>query len=308
MKKEMKKEDAKYMQFPLCMLQKLPISPVETLESIISFGVYYYSRCIKYDMVDVMTQLMYCYYRNNELLSDKMQNRIENNVEIDEDYNGFHGKDFEPLECSGESLEKLLNTEPELRKEAIENYQLRESARFYGLKEINRKQRIDYVIKFQAEHEAMHGKQPMPSISIDMLFDYKKNPQDLELLMSYISIKSLIGQYKFTGTCKDVIVMRMIGAKSSKALENALKNKTLKSIYDKYSKRYWFDKLIKDLFDRDFLQSKIGLKRKIYLSTTLNFDELGVEIAKMLKSKDLKNKEKQAKEKLLQQLYNTATI
>ena len=298
------------MQFPLCILQEIPKNPAKTFELMISFGVAYYAKSIKeFTMQDIMRQLMYDYYRNQKVLSNKMIAIIENNVEIDEDYNGFSGEKFYPfLDCSGESLEKILNEYPELRNESIENYKIHMAAEFYNLNHIDRTQKIKEVSTLQLKHESMHGKQPMPSVNTELLFSFRDNPQNIELFMAYAAIKSLIGQGKFTGTCRQVIVMRMIGAKSKDALGYALKDKTLKKIYDKYFNRYWFDKLLNELLSRNFLKSKLGFKRKIYLSTKYDFNELPIEVAKLIKSKDMKSKEKQAKKELLQQLYNTTSI
>jgi hypothetical protein len=75
----------------------------------------------------------------------------------------------------------------------------------------------------------------------------------------------------------------MIGAKSDKVLQDFLKNKSLKTIYDQYSKRYWFDELIQDLLKRSFIKSKMpfkyGFKSRMYLSCKLDYEQLPVAIS-----------------------------
>ena len=85
-----------------------------------------------------------------------------------------------------------------------------------------------------------------------------------------------------------------------------LKNKGLESVYAKYFKRYWFDKLIDQLLIRGFVQSKIsismGLKSRMYLSCKLDYDQLTLSIAEYWnnvtgnkKLKELKERERLAK-------------
>jgi hypothetical protein len=140
----------------------------------------------------------------------------------------------------------------------------------------------------------------MPAISKEMLFSFRDDPQNLDLFMAFVAIKSLIGWNKYIGTYRTVIVMRMIGAKNKKALEYALKNKDLKAIYDKYIKRRQFDRLIDRLLRKHFITAKIGYKRKIYISTVYDFDTLENEIGKAEDEADFKKLERDARQRLLQ--------
>jgi len=121
-------------------------------------------------------------------------------------------------------------------------------------------------------------------------------------------VKSLQGQKKFTATNKDAVIMRMIGAKSKEALAETLKNKALKELYNKYINRYWADKLLNELFIKGFIKSKVGYKRKIYLSTSLDSIELAKEVADFLKTKNAKSQEKETRNLIEQHLYNASSI
>jgi len=303
----MKDEKPKYMQIPLCILQELTKDPKKAFELMLSYGVAYYAKNIKYSMQDVTRQVMYDFYRNQNILHQDLISYIVDNVAIDEDYSGFNGSDFNP-ETEMQELEEAFKTDTELRELAVKHYQMNQAVGFYNLNKIDRSERIKYVESLKNKHESLYGKQPMPSVNTAMLFSFRDNPQNIELFMAYVAIKSLIGQHNFTATNREVIVMRMIGAKSKEALELALKDKNLKAIYSKYILRYWFDKLVGELLTRNFLSAKIGFKRKIYVSTILDFQTLAVEIANFLKQRDLKKQEKQAKEIIEQHLYNAAPI
>ena len=126
------------------------------------------------------------------------------------------------------------------------------------------------------------------------------------MFAAYAAIKSIIGKKDFAGTTKKMIVCRIIGAKNDKVLRDFLKNKGLETVYAKYFKRYWFDKLIDQLLIRGFVLSKItlvmGLKSRIYLSCKLDYDQLPVAIADYWdnvtgnkKLKELKDQERLAK-------------
>ncbi|PCH67848.1 MAG: hypothetical protein COC01_04960 [Bacteroidetes bacterium] len=149
-------------------------------------------------------------------------------------------------------------------------------------------------------HEGKYGTDPYLGIGTSLLFEFrdKQNHNETELLCALIAIRSLIGQRKFTGTYKSVILMRMIGAKSKKALKKCLQQKTLKLVHNKYSKRYQMDKLIAKLVNRKFIQSKISFNRQIFFSTKLDMQELGNEIIRYINNKDIKRKEREARQRI----------
>ncbi|MGE0089437.1 MAG: hypothetical protein AB7S50_08200 [Bacteroidales bacterium] len=304
--------EERYMQFPLCLLQEIPKSPKETIEKMIGYGVYYYAKSVKFSMDEVVRQLLFDYARNKPALKydllEFMEQIIDNETLCYDAECLFNGAEFDPGNVMNDELQKILEDYPEQKQFAIEHLQNHKSVYFFGLNNIDRSQRINHVQKLIEKHESMYGKQPMPSLNKTMLFSFRDNPQNIELLMAFVAIKSLIGQHKFTATNREIIVCRMIGAKSKEALEYALKTKELKELYSKYINRYWFDKLITELLTRNFLSSKIGFKRKIYLSTVYNYENLAFEISKFLKERDQKRQEKQAKKIIEQHLYNTTAI
>jgi hypothetical protein len=302
----------RYLQFPLCLLQEMPENPKETIERMISYGVYYYAKSVKYTMHEVTRQLLFDYTRNkpalNNDLLEYMNQIVDNGILCYDEACIFNGSEFDPGNAHGEDLKKILEDYPEQKQFAIEHLQMHKAVDFFGLNNYDRTQRINQVENLKVKNESMHGKQPMPSLNKTMLFTFRDNPANIELLMAFVSIKSLIGQHKFTATNREIIVCRMIGAKSNAALEFALKDKLLKEIYSKYINRYWFDKLIGELLIKNFLSSKIGFNRKIFLSTIYNYETLAFEISKFIKERDLKRQEKQAKELIKQHLYNKAAI
>ena len=97
--------------------------------------------------------------------------------------------------------------------------------------------------------------------------------------------------------------MRMIGAKNKEALAETLKNKALKDLYNKYIQRYWADKLLNELQLKNFIKSKIGIFRRVCISTTLDFLELEGAVIAYKRSNDLKKRERESRQNILEQLY-----
>lgn len=290
----------KYVQFPLCYLQEIAVKPKESIEKAISFGIMKYALKTKYTISDIARQILYDYYQNK--VNGKVERYlIKHEIEKDEDYKGFVGKEFEPEDL--QRLVDILKNQP--NDDCVEHYQLHLASQFLKVT-IGSKTSENYkeVSNYLSKHEQMNGKQPFPSIGLSILFSFRDNPENIELLLAYISIKSLIGRDEFGITTKAAIIMRMIGAKNKEALQEACKNKVLKDIYDKYFKRYWSDKLLNELQLKGFIKSKIGIYRRIWISTQLDYQQLEAAIINHRNSIDIKKKEKEAKNRILQHLYN----
>jgi len=309
------KIEKKYIQFPLCMLQKLAIEPQKTINSIISYGFIYFAKRQKYDLPNVARQVYYDWVHDKvdgELFECLEELENTENLTKDLDYKGFVFDGFDSDEIG--NLKSLLEKYPKVSELAIEHYQLHTACEFFDFPKLH-KLNLENIIKqsnevedFKNLHESKFGKQPLPSISLEMLNSFYANPDNIELFLAYIAVKSLQGQKKFTATNKDAVIMRMIGAKSKEALAETLKNKALKELYNKYINRYWADKLLNELFIKGFIKSKVGYKRKIYLSTSLDSIELAKEVADFLKTKNAKSQEKETRNLIEQHLYNASSI
>lgn len=293
----------KYVQFPLCYLQEIAIKPKEAIEMAISYGIVRCAKNTKYTLKDVARQVLYDYYQSN--VNGKIEQFLaQNSIEIDEDYKGFNNNEFEP-----EDLEKLADIlKKEHNEDCIEHYQFHIVPNYLNISigsKCGTHENYKQVNSFLMKHELLHGKQPFPSIGLELLFSYRDNPENIELFLAYVAIKSLIGRNEFAITTKDAIIMRMIGAKNKEALQEACKNKALKAIYSKYINRYWSDKLLKELQMKGFIKSKIGIFRRLCISTQLDYQQLEESIINYKNSNDIKRKERESKERILQHLYNS---
>lgn len=302
----------RYFQFPLCIVRNILKEPETAFQQIISYSVVSYGiKAVELSEYDVFRQLMYDYYRQQDKIEPALLKTLksyinEDAIELNEDYNGFTGKGEFDIEVETPGLEEIYSNDSDFKERANLHYQIHCAAKFLNVQIGNIKTTIDRyneIKKQKAIHENKYGNEPMPGIKTELLWDWetvkKYNEEENELLCACIAIKSIIGQNDFTATHKSVICMRMIGAKSNKVLNDFLKDKQLKKIYDNYSKRYTFDKLISRLVSRGFIQSKISLGRSIYLSAKYDMPQLQEAIIEKRRKKDFKRQEAEARKNIL---------
>ena len=230
-------KEYRYLQIPLCWLQKVQEDPKKAIEQAICFGVVNFASRLNADLSEVARQTIYMYTRGQDnmtsLLWQSLRQRINNGeIYFDEENPGFFSDEFRP---DTSELEQLLYVHPTLKAAAMQNYKLNEAARKLSLMPMP-----DYferssipVADFKGKEEARHGKQPMPMIKVDIALRFKNNPQNIELFLAYVAIKSLLGigkkarQKGYVRTYKKAIVGRMIGAKDQASLDELISSSKL---------------------------------------------------------------------------------
>lgn len=137
--------------------------------------------------------------------------------------------------------------------------------------------------------ECNYKRDALVMLSKDMALDYLKNEKthrEWELLRGFLAIKSLQGNKNMVATHKADIIKRMAGAKSDEVMKHFLTDKATKAaskrMHDKFTGRYFGDQLIRELFERGFIKSKITPpgSRVMYFSTKLTMEDLCDEIIK----------------------------
>jgi hypothetical protein len=233
----------KYLQFPLFLIREMFVQKEATINKIINYGIYRMGMNQKYDLSNVARQIVYEHYRGN--LSTEIKRRL-NNYDLeyfgqDEDYNGFSGTTFEPIDELNE-ISVLLDKDPQLKTLCIEFHCTRQSMQI-----LNITGNIENIIKCAKQTEKrINAKEVFPMIGKHTLFHYRDNHKtetELAQLLAYIAIRSIIGEKGFTKTNKPHIICRMFGYKSIKDIESI----TVSDIFKKYSNRYHIDKTLKAL-------------------------------------------------------------
>jgi hypothetical protein len=300
----------RYFQFPLCLLQNILIHPSDGINLIINYSIVNFAKKLNYSLHDVKRQLIYDYYRNHKSLHSSLQKSLRQYVlkgrfTNDEDYNGFDGNgDFNPELNTGE-LDLLFKENVIFAEEAIFHYQLYCAAQALNVEFGNVNYHIEQYEKAKNQiflHENKYGKDPTPGLKTQILFEFrdKKNYEEIELLCAVAAIRSLKGKHEIIKTYKNVILMRMIGARTKDILNDLLTQPKLKEVYAKYSNRYWMDKLLKKARDRKFIQSKIGIDRCIYIGITHDMEHLEKAVINIRNKKKLPDKqEKEARKRIL---------
>lgn len=243
------KTEERYLQFPLFLLRDMIERKEDTINKILSYGVYRYSTKFSYTVEDASKNLMYYFYRKKReltsYLSETLNDYIENEIlYLDEDYNGFDDKEFEPT-FEMEQLDKIYKTDAEFLTRVIEFYQMQLAFNSIGING-----GIEFCLNSAKEIEKqIEPNEPQPMISKSLLFEFRdeqKSEFDLIQFLAFIAVKSILGKRQYTKTNKNHIVSRMFGYSSIKHLPDKLKP-GLKELRAKYSYRYHIDKLILNL-------------------------------------------------------------
>ena len=297
-------KEHRYLQFPLCLLKETYTDPVAGINLMIGYGIINYAIKQTYALRDVARQLVYDWYRDRDNMSIKTVRIISKAIDReefieDEDYNGFSGDTFEPDDNIDQVLE-LFNDNTDMRDRAIFDYQMHTACQLLNIDKHstgNTFALYSEANKIKEDFEAEHGPDAMPYCKVSLLFDFRGNPAEIDLLRAFIGCSSLIGQREFTGTHKTVILSRMIGAKSNKALDKLL-DITTTATYNYYSNRRHFDRLMDRLADHHFIMTLTRKDRGIiYISKYMEPEDLAARIkaAKDTKAaKDLKKRRNEA--------------
>lgn len=299
----------RYIQFPLCLLMETYKDPGAGFNLIVRFGIVNYAKSFKYSIEEVGKQLMYCYYREKNILPDSLLKQMQRYIDsdkltIDEDYYGFTSGSFEPLDYTTELL-GLFESDQEFKESAILTYQIRQAV---SKKNLNISiGNINSVIsdyergnRIRQEFESKFGADVMPGIKSKMLFEFRDSDKDLDLFRAFVAIKSIIGRNTFATTNKPAILSRMIGCKSKAAFEyyttdKKNRNKAILPTVEKYGKKYHMDKLLIQLMERKFIMC---LSKKevsvMYVSAYMEPKELSKIIIEAKTTKNLKQQIKDA--------------
>jgi hypothetical protein len=308
----MEQSNEKYLQFPLYLMREMLIDKEGTINRIINYGIYRYSKKFKYDLKKACIQVMYYYYRRQYALTKYLEDKIteyamQGKIELDYDYNGFTGGgevNFDP-EIELEGIAKIINTDIDFRNSIIEFYQIHLAYQSLGISG-----NIQNCLKIGKQIEdKIPENEPMPMISKSLSFEFRdKDKSEFEIiqLCAFIAAKSILGVKSSVKTNKMHIVCRMFGYSSIKQLPPTLP-KSINKLFLKYSNRYHIDKVLQQLELNWNLITYSNNIRGMYIamSNKTSIEQLAL-IAETKKQKnriaELKKQKEDAKAKALQQL------
>jgi hypothetical protein len=285
------KKEYGYIQFPLCLLMETYKEDTESgLRLILRYGIMNYAKKLNYSLNDVANQVAYSFSRKYNILEDSIKHKINKAItSLQFSVVGDAEWYIRTNDLHENNLSELLNMfeeDEEFKNDSIRHYQihLATSQDHLNLSISSYDSLIssyNIALQMQKDFESKFGSDAMPSCKISMLFSFIKNSKDIDILRSYLGIKSMIGMRNFISTNKPSILSRMVGCKSKAAFEyyttdRYKKNRVLLPTVEKYKKRYHMDKLLMSLAERKYImflsKEKVSV---IYMSTYMEPEELG---------------------------------
>jgi hypothetical protein len=299
----MRESKARYVQFPLFMINEIFTDKRKFLEDVLCYGIKYYSERFNYDETAIARQLIYDYY--HEKVSPILKLQIEGldgivgcDERLGHDANGF----FDPVEEVDELL-IAFNTNLDLYKNSVEHYQVHMA--LISLK-------IDAEVAVVIERafkvrDRVPNNEPHPMINVDTIFkfrDHEKTQYELIQLVAYLAIKSILGRKDCVKTNKKHILARMLGYSSVQVQPRELPDH-LAALYAKYSHRYHMDRLL------SFLETEWNVRcystnamRGIYIGVKnkISYEQMAViseSSKRSSKIRELKRQKREAHKKAL---------
>ena len=264
----MQENDEKYVQFPLSLLPDIISKKEETIEKIIHYGIYRFSTTRIYDIQVSTKQFLYCYYREKDSLTEYLIETIESYISnetllLDEDYNGFRGKKFDPT-FEIEQLEKIFEKDLCFKNKILEFYQIYIACVYFEVE----KNCQNYLMVGKEMQNQVKQNEPILSVKIKLLLDFKNNyksEDELLVLVGYLAIRSILGERQYVVTNKKHILSRMMGLASS-TFPSQTFDDNISAIYSRFIKRHHIDKLIKTLELDWYIATYARNTRGMYIS------------------------------------------
>lgn len=296
--------DVRYFQFPLFLLRDLFIDHKATMDKIMDFSLYHYTKKMQCTEENVARQILYGMLRRG--LQGEFEKKVRQciaNGSLD-NYEGrdeFNEEGFAVDDDMGDIL-LLLSRDPEFRKLAYAWYRMKQSFDFYRLEG-----NFESTFRKGAMIEnSIPVKEPFPMLNKKLALDFYENDKsetDLAQLAMYIAIHSILGTKPYCRTNKQMIVSRMFGYSSGKQVPQIM-NPLVSELYEKYTNRYHFDKILKELqqdwhivaFSRNIRGMFVGNGTKITLAELI---EIALKSKKSYKEQKLRDEKHRAYRKAL---------
>lgn len=284
-----------FILIPLSLLRGL-IYEKEVINDMYHIGIFCTSRKINITEDNALKDFVYCIYRAIEELPDKLIQEYDKMDEFpyDYDYNGFGNQNFMP-ELEIEYLSDYCKGNPAFYDLVLEWYRVRQTYSVLGLKTNTVKYTLDIADRYRKEYS--FDKCSFILLNAKVMNNICKSKDTMNvgeraIWAMYMGILSIIGDKDFAQTTSGMIKCRMFGAVNQKELEFLLKNEALKKVYDKYTTKHQYNKLLNTIQDRNMI-TEIGLNRRTYVSTKLKDVN---ELVDAISSKELKKRRKKQRD------------
>jgi len=302
-------EKYKYLDVPITMLRGLADDKKKTLRDIARYGAYTLTKTKKMTgrpERDFIVQFIYAYYNEPDSLTmelaDKMEEAIDEGMfHQDEDHRGFAAGEGRKLNVDSEvhDLERIFEDDKEFQDMVLKFGKARAAFRFYEMKKD-----FSYIFDWALEMEkTIPDNSPtvgIPQKKLKEFYSQEKTELEIMTFAAYLAIRSILGTKKYCRTTKEMILARTFGFRNMAEL-----NQNPPTLYAKYSKRYWIDKLLAEVreWNIHIYSTNEGL-RGMYIGNGAEISEdyfLDM-IAKKQFLKDSKTKNQSLKKRLAEKI------
>ena len=247
------KDKPRYISFALPMVRFIYTKP-NALNDIISYGIYRAAMAFQVEEASAYRQLLYVAGRrglDRKYITTELYDfvcSLDENCEPDELISYyFHGSAFdEDFDLTSELVNKAKEQGEDIHPLVMEWYRLTQAQQVLGLDIED----ICHVLYEGRKYNDLYGTGQVPvSVPISLLYDYKKKLRteyDRVRLATYLAIRSLAGN-GVAVTTSMAIMWRTFGARNEEELKATLKDKRLKSIYEKWTSKHYYRLIMSDL-------------------------------------------------------------
>lgn len=239
--------ERRYVQFPISLLREIHIDKNAALNKILRYGIYRYSKMQEVNEIDVVRQLIYLVYRGK--LGSEIRKELSKfefvHLGADDDYNGFIGGGFEPMQEEFDEVISAFSHNEKLKELSFEFYRMHVTKNSLGISGdtfniLKEAKKVELMIR---------EKEPFGSITTKMIFEYRDKPKsefDIIQLCAFIALRSILGKNQSCTTNNNLLIARMLGYFHFQQLKEEFMNEHLE-IHFKYSKRRQMNKLFIEL-------------------------------------------------------------
>lgn len=278
----------KYINFPLPLVRRVLTDGQRGIDLAINFAVFRASLTVKAERRAAYSQLIYMAARHAEQVPDDLQEEVD-------DY--FDGDFSEIINEKGVdediTADFMANSGKDNEAAILEWYRVYLAQEICGVKLGSLPQTIEVGHEYAA---FASGNVPV-SVSTDMIFrlrDGLRTEYDRMKCAMYLAIRSLAGN-DVALTTATAIKWRAFGCRNGEELNAALKDKRLKSIWEKWTSRYYYRTILDELIDANLIR-QIAYGRHTAVTASLIDDELFAEaVATKLRRKAMAAKRQQVK-------------
>ncbi len=273
------KPDRRFLNFPVIMIRGTVTEPSRALKMITCWCLVDYARHTRRPFVEALAQLAYSISRRPNERHPSAVRYVASRADVAELFESadeaWAGDGNFPENFIRMHEESPVDLDADDREAIIQWDAVNGAAKFFGraIKDHDSVGKAAAAMQqIIAQHEAETGAVAKTSVPADLFWQACYGDPDLETMRIFrvvTAVRSLVGKKLFTGTTKNMIRARMVGAKSP-AIASMLAERfeAVRDELEALQSRKRFDRIIREGAVRGFY-TKYGWGQRLYLSTAI---------------------------------------